>query len=182
MRSFGRQGTQQGQFNSPYGITFYTNNIIVSDTANQRIQIFDDQGHYLHQFGVKGKLNHQLDLPRGLSIDSDGNIIVADSNNKSVKIFTLDGQFLRRIGEKGSFINPVHCIQHDNYFIASDNGDNCIKVFDRQGKFLYNLGMRGAGDGEFNLPRYLSVDKAGHLLVCDSWNNRVQMFELNGSL
>ena len=136
LRSFGGQGTQQGQFNSPYGITFYNNNMIVSDTANQRIQIFDDPGHYLHQFREKGKLNRQLDLPRGLSIDSDGNIIVADSNNKSVKIFTLDGQFLRRIGEKGSFINPVHCIQHDNYFIASDNGDNCIKVFDRQGKFL----------------------------------------------
>ena len=180
LKSFGRQGNRKGQFNDPNGITFYDNNIIVSDTYNHRIQIFDDQGNYLHQFGEKGKLSHQLDLPLGLSIDSDGNIIVADSNNKSIKIFTLDGQFLRGIGAEGSFIYPVHCIQHGNYFIASDNGHHCIKVFDKQGKFLYNFGKKGATDGEFNSPRFLSVDQAGHLLVCDSSNDRVQVFKLNG--
>ena len=160
LRSFGRKGNQQGQFNWPTGITFYNNNNIVCDTYNHRIQIFDDQGHYLHQFGEKGKLSHQLDLPLGLSINSDDNIIVADSNNKAIKIFTLDGQFLRRICEEGSFIDPVHCIQHDNYFIVSDSGDHCIKVFDKQGKFLYKFGMWGDGDGEFKTPRCLSVDKA----------------------
>ncbi|XP_015774203.1 PREDICTED: E3 ubiquitin-protein ligase TRIM71-like [Acropora digitifera] len=180
LRSFGRNGNQQGQFSCPFGITFYNNSIIVSDSHNHRIQIFDDQGHYLYQFGEKGKLNHQLGCPRGLSIDSDGNIIVADQHNKSIKIFTLDGQFLRRIGEEGSFIDPVHCIQHDNYFIVSDSGDHCIKVFDKQGKFLNNFGMRGAGDGEFMSPRCLSVDKAGHLLVCDYLNHRVQVFKPNG--
>ena len=180
VRSFGRKGNQQGQFNYPKGITFYNNNIIVSDTSNHRIQIFDDQGHYLDQFGENGKLNQQLDYPGGLSIDSDGNIIVADSRNKSIKIFTRDGQFLRRIGEEGSFVDPIHCIQHDNYFIVSDVGDHCIKVFDKEGKFLHNFGTRRTGDGGLNSPRCLSVDKAGHLLVCDSWNNQVQVFKLNG--
>ena len=182
LRSFGRKGTQQGQFSYPNGVTFYNDNIIVSDSYNHRIQIFDDQGHYLDQFGEKGKLDHQLDYPRGLSIDSDGNIIVADLANKSIKIFTLDGQFLRRIGEEGSFAVPVHCIQHDNCFIVSDIGDSCIKVFDNQGKFLYSFGTMGAGDGEFNSPFCLSVDKAGHLLVCDASNHRVQVFKLNGEL
>ena len=168
------------EFNYPHGITFYNNNIIVSDSGNHRIQIFDDQGHYLDQFGEKGKLNHQLDLPIGLSIDSDGNIIVADSNNKSIKIFTLDGQFLRTIGEEGSLSSPVHCIQHDNYFIVSDSGDHCIKVFDKQGKLLYHFGMKGARDGEFHSPLCLSVDKAGHLLICDLMNGRVQVFKLSG--
>ena len=114
-----------------------------------------------------------------MSIDGDGNIIVANFDNKSIKIFT-DGQFLRRIGEEGSFNHPVHCIQHDNCFIVSDNGDHCVKVFDKQGKFLYNFGMKGAGEGEFDSPRFLSVDKAGHLLVCDSLNHRVQVFKPNG--
>ena len=38
----------------------------------------------------------------------------------------------------------------------------------------------GAGDGEFNWPFCLSVDKAGHLFVCDGFNDRVQVFKLNG--
>ena len=180
LRSFGREGNQQGQFNFPAGIAFYSNDIIVSDTDNHRVQIFDDQGHYLHHFGEKGKLNHQLDRPLGLSIDSDGNIIVADFNSKSIKIFSLDGWFLRRIGKRGSFIYPIHCIQHDNYFIVSDHGDHCIKVFDKQGKFLYKFGKRGNGEGEFNKPCFLSVDRARHLLVCDLLNHRVQVFKLNG--
>ena len=46
--------------------------------------------------------------------------------------------------------------------------------------FLYKLGNEGKGDGEFNEPRYLSVDKEGHLMVCDSANDRVQVLELNG--
>ena len=108
----------------------------MADTDNHRIQIFDDQGRYLHKFGHEGKLSHQLDSPFGLSIDSDGNIIVADSNNKSIKIFTLDGQFLRRIGEEGSFINPVHCIHHDNYFIVSDSGNHCIKFLINRASFF----------------------------------------------
>ena len=180
LKSFGTEGNHKGQFNWPTGIAFYNNNIIVSDTFNRRIQIFDDQGHYLDQFGEKGKLNHQLGRPNGLSIGSDGNIVVADCTNKSIKIFTLDGQFLRIIGEDGSFIYPIRCIQHDNYFIASDGGDHCIKVFDKQGKFLYKFGKRGSGEGEFNQPSFLSVDRAGHLLVCDSLNHRVQVFKLNG--
>ena len=87
---------------------------------------------------------------------------------------------MRTIGEEGSFIDPAHCIQHDNYFIVSDNGDHCIKVLAKQGEFLYNFGMKGAGDGEFKSPYCLSVDKAGHLLVCDAQNDRVQVFKLNG--
>ena len=173
-------GNQQGQFGWLTGIAFYNNNIIVSDSINHRVQIFDDQGHYLDQFGEEGKLNHQLDRPLGLSFDNDGNIIVADSGNNSIKIFTLDGRFLHRIGEEDSFITPRHCIQHDNFFIVSDGGDHCVKVFDKKGKFLYKFGKEGNGDGEFNKPFCLSVDRAGHLLVCDSWNHRVQVFKLNG--
>ena len=165
LRSFGSRGNQQGQFEVPTGVAFHNNNIIVSDTNNHRVQIFDDQGHYLDQFGGNGKVNHQLDGPYGLSIDSDGNIIVADLNNKSIKIFTLDGRFLRRIGGDGSFINPIHCIQHDNYFFVSDYGDHCIKVFDKQGKFLTKFGKRGNGDGEFNKPFCLSVDSEGRTSV-----------------
>ena len=46
--------------------------------------------------------------------------------------------------------------------------------------FLYKFGKRGNADGEFNTPRCLSMDKAGHLMVCDEQNNRIQVFDLSG--
>ena len=45
---------------------------------------------------------------------------------------------------------------------------------------MYKFGKTGSGNGEFNQPRCLSVNKAGHLMVCDDGNHRVQVFELSG--
>ena len=53
-------------------------------------------------------------------------------------------------------------------------------MFNADGDFLYKFGNEGEGDGEFNGPKCLSVDKAGHLMVCDYRNNRVQVLELSG--
>ena len=77
-------------------------------------------------------------------------------------------------------VSPYHCIQHGQYFIVSDYYDNSIKIFDLEGRFISKFGKRGNKDGEFNTPRYLSVNKQGLLMVCDSLNHRVQVFELSG--
>ena len=181
LRSFGSYGNNQGEFDCLAGIAFHNDKIIVVDRDNHRVQLFSDQGKYLGQFGGKGSLDHQLWNPLGLSIDSDGNIVVADSGNKLIKIFSQSGQLLRKIGTGGSFTRPFHCIQHDNYLIVSDGDDHCVKVFDREGNFLYRFGKKGDGDGEFNAPGCLSVNKVGQLVVCDRANSRIQVFELNGT-
>ena len=43
-----------------------------------------------------------------------------------------------------------------------------------------SLERGGEGDGELNHPAFLSMNKSGHLMVCDANNNRVQEFEPNG--
>ena len=180
LRSFGKKGDKRGEL--PAGIAFdpKNGNVLVVDRNNHRVQLFSEQGEYLNHFGEQGNLDHQLNSPRGLSVDSDCNVIVADSGNKVIKIFSLDGHFLRKICEEGSFNTPWHCVQYDSYLIVSDSNENCIKVFSKDGHFLYKFGRRGSGDGEFNEPRCLSVNKAGHLMVCDDGNHRVQVFELSG--
>ena len=180
LRSFGRVGDQQGEFDSPRGIAFHNENIIVADRFNSRVQIFSGQGEYLREFGGEGNLDHQLDDPWGLSVDSDGNIIVTDYGNQTIKIFSPSGQFIRKFGGKCALNRPIHCIQKNSYLIVSDAGDHCIKLFNMEGKFIYQFGKEGEGDGEFNEPFCLSIDKAGHLLVCDRGNYRVQAFDLDG--
>ena len=182
LRSFGSKGDQEGEFEDPTGIAYLNDgNIVVADSINNRLQIFTEQGEYLTQIGGEGNLDHQFNYPWGLSVDSDGNIIVADSNNKLIKIFTPSGQFLRKFGAEDLFVDPIHCIQKDQYFLVSDNGDHSIKVFNADGDFLYKFGNGGEGDGVFDNPYCLSVDKEGHLMVCDGKNDRVQVLELNGT-
>ena len=61
-----------------------------------------------------------------------------------------------------------------------DKEENCMKVCDRNGNFQYKFGKQGGGDGEFIYPYCLSLNRSGHLMVCESGNNRIQPFELNG--
>ena len=183
LRSFGRKGDKQGELNCPTAIAFDKDSrSIVVDSLNHRVQLFNEQGEYLSQFGGKGNLDHQLRDPLGLSIDRNGNIVVADPGNKLIKTFSPSGQFLHTLGdgEGEGFTSPCHCIQYDKYLIVSYGGDHCIKVFDTNGNFLYKFGNRGNRDGEFKGPRFFSVNKAGHLMVCERDNHRVQVFELSG--
>ena len=53
-------------------------------------------------------------------------------------------------------------------------------MFDLEGKFISKFGKHGKKDGAFIFPCYLSVNKEGLLMVCDSGNHRVQVFELSG--
>ena len=181
LRSFGQEGNKAGEFKFPRGITFHNNgNIFVADHSNHRIQIFSGEGEYVGMFGGKGSLDSQLSYPCGLSVDSDGNIVVGDTGNKLIKIFSPDGKFLMKFGGQGSFTYPVHCVQCDRYLIVSDCYEQGMKVYDRNGNFQYKFGKQGGGDGEFNKPRCMSVNKSGHLMVCDRDNNRIQVFEVNG--
>ena len=175
LRSFGRFGTNKGEFLRPTGIAFSKNGcIFVADNNNNRIQTFTEMGEFVGSFGGKGSMDNQLSDPCGFSVDSDGNIIVADTGNKLIKIFAPDGTFLKKFGEQGSLSYPIHCVECDNNFVVSDMNDNCLKVFDRKGNFKYKF-------GQLFQPRCLSLTTAGHLVVCDTGNHMVKLFELNGT-
>ena len=53
-------------------------------------------------------------------------------------------------------------------------------MFNLEGKFISRFGKQGIENGEFNEPRYLSVNKEGLLMVCDEKNHRVQVLDLSG--
>jgi len=51
----GEPGTGLGQFNSPHGFCLGMNeDIVVADTLNHRIQIFDKHGNFCSAFGTPG--------------------------------------------------------------------------------------------------------------------------------
>ena len=56
LRSFGKKGNQQGEFDWPAGIAFHNDQIIY----NHRVQLCSDEGNYLNQFGGKGSRDNQF--------------------------------------------------------------------------------------------------------------------------
>ena len=85
---YGSQGNLNGQFNYPSGIAIdYAGNIIVADTGNNRIQIFDNNGNHLSTFGSPGSGNNNFNYPIGVAINQSGEILVADLGNNRVQIW-----------------------------------------------------------------------------------------------
>ncbi|XP_078656566.1 E3 ubiquitin-protein ligase TRIM45-like [Branchiostoma floridae x Branchiostoma belcheri] len=71
--SFGKEGKNEGELQSPTGITFDpAGNIIVVDTLTRRLQVFRPDGTYLRTVAmVKGQ------GPQGIALTPDGHIAVA---------------------------------------------------------------------------------------------------------
>ena len=178
--SFGEEGTREGQFDCTHGVTYDRNdNLLVVDCENDRIQQFSRTGQFMRTFGEKGELGGLLNFPQGISTSPGGNIIVADAGNGRVVVFTPEGRVLLTL--HGDQLLPGHCVSHGNRYFVSYECRHCIKVFSDQGDFLYQFGRKGIGDGEFNRPLGLAVDNLGRLVVCDSNNNRIQLFQLDGT-
>jgi sugar lactone lactonase YvrE len=70
-----------------------------------------------------------------------------------------------------------------NIYIADGmNGNvNRIAKFNKDGNFVRQWGSTGSGDGQFNGPKALAIDAQGNVYVLDSGNNRVQVFDGDGS-
>jgi len=67
---FGCLGNREGQFQNPHYITVnHRDHVIVSDTNNHRIQVFDNNGRFLFTFGQEGFNVGQFKYPRGVAVD-----------------------------------------------------------------------------------------------------------------
>jgi len=67
----------------------YTNlptQVIVSDSGNHRVQVFDKYGRFLFKFGREGSADGLFKYPRGVAVDRHGNIVIGDSGNNRVQV------------------------------------------------------------------------------------------------
>ncbi|XP_066270089.1 tripartite motif-containing protein 3-like [Branchiostoma lanceolatum] len=72
-------------------------NLIVSDTGNHCVYVYNEEGQFLYKFGGEGSGEGQLLGPMGICTDRAGNIIVADRWNCRVEMFDKTGKFLKHI-------------------------------------------------------------------------------------
>ena len=116
---FGEFGVMEGQFTEPSGVAVNAqNDIIVADTNNHRIQIFDKEGRFKFQFGECGKRDGQLLYPNRVAVvKSSGDIIVTERSpthqvrtpNRSRRLSLLNC-FCSRCGFGKDMFRRLKCI------------------------------------------------------------------------
>jgi sugar lactone lactonase YvrE len=75
IKAWGKEGSGPGEFNVPHGLAFDSaGRLFVADRANNRIQIFDQDGKLLDTWTQFGR-------PSGITIDKNDVVYVADSQS-----------------------------------------------------------------------------------------------------
>jgi len=71
--------------------------VYVSDTVNNRIQVFDTGGNFIKKWGSAGSANGQFNRPDGILFEPSGNIVyVADRKNNRIQVFDTEGNFIKK--------------------------------------------------------------------------------------
>ncbi len=98
--------------------------LLVTDTGNKRVQVFDANGNFVGQFGSEGSGPGQFNEPVGLAIDAQGNIYVADTWNKRVQVFDPAFTFVREFAVPAwaqMDVNTLQGIDHKPYMAVNGN-------------------------------------------------------------
>ena len=116
--------------------------------------------------------------PQDVKFDTAGNMYVAEFNNGRVQVLDSSGQFIRAFGEEGEgkLSGPSGLHIANKHVCVSDYSGHCIVVYETSGKFVTRFGGHGQKEGELYYPRCITSCVDGFIHVCDSANNRVQIF------
>ena len=156
----------------------------MTDSGNQRVQVFDRGGAFLGKWGSAGNGDGQFNGPAGIVVHGH-EVYVADRFNSRIQVFDRRGVFLRKWGHSGAGDGefaangpndgPVGVAVHGNVIYVTDFGNNRVQVFDRTGGFRRKFGSVGSEPGEFQNPVGVAVH-GDEVYVADRNNNRVQVF------
>ncbi len=94
--SWGEPGTGPGQFNLPHGVWIDRyGRVMVCDRENDRVQVFDQQGAFLHVWPTR------LIGPAVFYVDAADIVYIPEHNGGLVSVLTLEGERLAQWGDPG---------------------------------------------------------------------------------
>jgi DNA-binding beta-propeller fold protein YncE len=142
--------------------------------------------------GAGGMSEGQLLRPRNLALGPGGDLYVLDSGNNRVAVFDNQGQLLRQWGSQGTaegqFNEPWGIAVDDTYVYVADTWNHRVQKFTLDGDFVLAFGESGSvndlgadSGGFFFGPRSIIMMPEGQLLVTDTGNHRLQLFDRDGN-
>ncbi|CAD5114233.1 DgyrCDS3375 [Dimorphilus gyrociliatus] len=179
---FGQLGPSKSQFNSPHGFCLGVDEeIVVADTNNHRVQIFDKSGEFMYQFGTPGRDEGQLWYPRKVAVIKNmGKFVVCDrgSERSRMQIFTKTGHFMKKIAIRYIDIVAGLAIKPDGSIVAVDSVSPTVFVISDNGDlekwFDCSNYMREPSDIAVNSTEFFVCDFKGHCVVVFNFQGEFQ--------
>src|SRR5204862_2482155 len=184
VKVIGTRGAGPGEFNKPRSVAVDADDNLYAVDMTARVQKFTPDGHFLSFWQMpetdRGK-------PKGMCRDGKGNIVVLEPHYSRVNHFTPDGKRAAQWGAHGTnegelaFPRSVIVNSKGDIFVSEYGLTERVQQFTAEGtKLIRVIGRGGTGEGEFNRPEGLGVDRQDRIYVADSCNHRIQIFSPDG--
>jgi len=177
---FGEFGILEGQFTEPSGVAVNAqNDIIVADTNNHRIQIFDKEGRFKFQFGEVGKRDGQLLYPNRVAVvKTSGDIIVTErSPTHQIQIYNQYGQFVRKFGANILQHPRGVCVDNKGRIVVVECKVMRVIIFDQFGNVLNKFGC----SKHLEFPNGVVVNDRQEIFISDNRAHCVKVFDYEGN-
>jgi sugar lactone lactonase YvrE len=155
--------------------------LYVLDQGNHRVQVFNAMLMPLGAFGGgSGNEAGRFYYPNDLTYDDRRHeLLVTDGNNNRVQVFSADGTFQLEFGS-GALETPLAtAIDAQGRIFVVDKLDR-VRVFTRDAagvQHATDFGSRGSALGEINYGGGIASAAYGRIVIADSDNHRIQVFE-----
>ena len=172
-------GREEQWFIRPTGIAANNQTVFVADAGGQSLWLLNAQ---TKQFRRLQSANRQhLISPVAVAIGRHQRTYLVDSYLREIFIYDQEQNPVGVISAP-TLQRPAglaYDTARDRLYVA-DSAAHRVWIFAGDGKAIGEIGRRGDGDGEFNFPTHVAVDKGGNLYVSDALNFRLQIFDSAG--
>jgi streptogramin lyase len=162
--------------------------VIVMVRAVPYIRIFTADGKPVTTWGDKGLFN----LAHSVHVAPDGSIWASDPNAHVVHKFSPDGKILLTLGKKGvagdntspdAFNEPngLGFAPNGDVYVSDGYANSRVVHFTADGTFVRIIGgTKGSAPGQLQVPHGVAIDPQGRIIVADSDNKRLSVFDKDG--
>jgi len=166
----------------PAALAVAGDRIFVADAATAEVVVLSLAGEAVARW-TGGEGDDRLGAPAGVAVAPGGDLLVVDALSARLTRLSPEGRVVGAVGDlegDGALARPKGvAVDEAGRTYVSDAGRDAVLVFGIDGVLEYTLGAPGDSPGRFAHPAGLAV-RAGRLAVADSYNARIQVFELLG--
>lgn len=175
----GEFGVMEGQFTEPSGVAVNARNeIIVADTNNHRIQVFDREGRFQFSFGECGKREGQLLYPNRVFVNKQsGDIVVTErSPTHQIQIYNQYGAFVRKFGADILQHPRGVTVDSKNRIVVVECKVMRVLIFDYAGEVVKRFGC----SRHLEFPNGVAVNDQEEIFISDNRAHCVKVFSYDG--
>ncbi|CAL8091304.1 unnamed protein product [Orchesella dallaii] len=179
--SFGCKGYENGMFHYPWDVAVSPDgqHIIVADSRNKRVQLFDKFGNFLNKYSVyeSNPFAHktELDYPRGITFNETGkSIYLTDFNAHNVVTIPLDLSSHRKVVPEGNLCRPQGItVDWAGNLLIVDSRNHCIRHVSPTGDLISSITR--IRNNVMDFPVNVAALTGGFIAVLDG-NGKIHVF------